>query len=140
MQLNQALFLLGGGSGYVPQPDAMRDDPFDPFDKETLRVEPITVQLQVRPTNRSVLSRSGCSLMLKIKNIKFSVRCWGRATCPKTAGASFVLSWRWKSAARTTTAASARRTSLVSRRPRTFGCFSPSGCALTFLLLLAPPS
>uniref|UniRef100_A0A8D3D243 1-phosphatidylinositol 4,5-bisphosphate phosphodiesterase gamma n=1 Tax=Scophthalmus maximus TaxID=52904 RepID=A0A8D3D243_SCOMX len=43
MQLNQALFLLGGGSGFVPQPDAARDDAFDPFDKDTLRVEPITV-------------------------------------------------------------------------------------------------
>lgn len=48
MQLNQALFMLGGGSGYVPQPDVMRDDAFDPFDKDTLRVEPITIQLQVR--------------------------------------------------------------------------------------------
>uniref|UniRef100_A0A3Q3GHQ2 1-phosphatidylinositol 4,5-bisphosphate phosphodiesterase gamma n=1 Tax=Kryptolebias marmoratus TaxID=37003 RepID=A0A3Q3GHQ2_KRYMA len=47
MQLNQALFLLGGSSGYVPQPDIMRDDAFDPFDKDTLHVEPITVQLQV---------------------------------------------------------------------------------------------
>uniref|UniRef100_A0A672GMQ6 1-phosphatidylinositol 4,5-bisphosphate phosphodiesterase gamma n=1 Tax=Salarias fasciatus TaxID=181472 RepID=A0A672GMQ6_SALFA len=47
MQLNQALFLLGGGSGFVPQPDVMRDDAFDPFDKDTLHVEPITVQLQV---------------------------------------------------------------------------------------------
>lgn len=52
MQLNQALFLLGGGSGFVPQPDIMRDDEFDPFDKNTLLVEPITVQLQVRLTNR----------------------------------------------------------------------------------------
>uniref|UniRef100_A0A3Q3IEB2 Phosphoinositide phospholipase C n=1 Tax=Monopterus albus TaxID=43700 RepID=A0A3Q3IEB2_MONAL len=47
MQLNQALFMLGGGSGYVPQPDIMRDDVFDPFDKDTLHVEPITIQLQV---------------------------------------------------------------------------------------------
>uniref|UniRef100_A0A671WKF0 Phosphoinositide phospholipase C n=1 Tax=Sparus aurata TaxID=8175 RepID=A0A671WKF0_SPAAU len=47
MQLNQALFMLGGGSGYVPQPDIMRDDAFDPFDKDTLHVEPITIQLQV---------------------------------------------------------------------------------------------
>lgn len=47
MQLNQALFMLGGGSGYVPQPDIMRDDVFDPFDKDTLNVEPITMQLQV---------------------------------------------------------------------------------------------
>ncbi|KAG7220018.1 hypothetical protein INR49_000667 [Caranx melampygus] len=47
MQLNQALFMLGGSSGYVPQPDIMRDDAFDPFDKDTLHVEPITIQLQV---------------------------------------------------------------------------------------------
>ena len=47
MQLNQALFMLGGGSGYVPQPDIMREDAFDPFDKDTLHVEPITIQLQV---------------------------------------------------------------------------------------------
>uniref|UniRef100_A0A672ZHV1 1-phosphatidylinositol 4,5-bisphosphate phosphodiesterase gamma n=1 Tax=Sphaeramia orbicularis TaxID=375764 RepID=A0A672ZHV1_9TELE len=47
MQLNQALFMLGGGSGYVSQPDVMRDDAFDPFDKDTLHVEPITIQLQV---------------------------------------------------------------------------------------------
>uniref|UniRef100_A0A1A8QQB6 Phosphoinositide phospholipase C n=1 Tax=Nothobranchius pienaari TaxID=704102 RepID=A0A1A8QQB6_9TELE len=47
MQLNQALFMLGGGSGYVLQPDIMREDLFDPFDKNTLLVEPITIQLQV---------------------------------------------------------------------------------------------
>lgn len=52
MQLNQALFMLGGGSGYVPQPDIMRDDMFDPFDKDTLHVEPITIQLQVRLTKQ----------------------------------------------------------------------------------------
>lgn len=47
MQLNQAFFLLGGGSGYIPHPDIMREDTFDPFDKDTLHVEPITIQLQV---------------------------------------------------------------------------------------------
>ncbi|XP_077389932.1 1-phosphatidylinositol 4,5-bisphosphate phosphodiesterase gamma-1-like isoform X2 [Festucalex cinctus] len=47
MQLNQGLFMLGGGSGYIRQPDVMRDDTFDPFDKDTLRVEPITIQLQL---------------------------------------------------------------------------------------------
>lgn len=47
MQLNQSLFMLGGRSGYVLQPDIMRDDLFDPFDKSSLKiVEPITVQLQ----------------------------------------------------------------------------------------------
>lgn len=55
MQLNQALFMLGGGSGYVPQPDVMRDDAFDPFDKDTLHLEPITVQLQVRLTTFKML-------------------------------------------------------------------------------------
>lgn len=47
MQLNRALFMLGGGSGYVLQPDVMRDDAFDPFEKDSLSVEPIIIQLQV---------------------------------------------------------------------------------------------
>ncbi|XP_073433451.1 1-phosphatidylinositol 4,5-bisphosphate phosphodiesterase gamma-1-like [Dendrobates tinctorius] len=48
MQLNQALFMLGGQSGFVLQPDIMRDDFFDPFDKSSLKiVEPITVQIQI---------------------------------------------------------------------------------------------
>ncbi|KAJ8278208.1 hypothetical protein GJAV_G00085080 [Gymnothorax javanicus] len=47
MQLNQALFTLGGGTGYVQQPDVMREETFDPYDKATLRLEPITIQLQV---------------------------------------------------------------------------------------------
>ncbi|KAK7889873.1 hypothetical protein WMY93_025433 [Mugilogobius chulae] len=47
MQLNQSLFMLSGGCGFVLQPDIMRDDAFDPFDKDTLHVEPITIQLQV---------------------------------------------------------------------------------------------
>ncbi|NXC62705.1 PLCG1 phosphodiesterase, partial [Aleadryas rufinucha] len=51
MQLNQALFMLGGRSGYVLQPDIMRDETFDPFDKNSLKiVEPITVQLQANLT------------------------------------------------------------------------------------------
>uniref|UniRef100_A0A665UA89 1-phosphatidylinositol 4,5-bisphosphate phosphodiesterase gamma n=1 Tax=Echeneis naucrates TaxID=173247 RepID=A0A665UA89_ECHNA len=37
MQMNQALFMLNGRSGYVLQPPIMRDDNFDPFDKHTLR-------------------------------------------------------------------------------------------------------
>ncbi|XP_066572245.1 1-phosphatidylinositol 4,5-bisphosphate phosphodiesterase gamma-1 [Amia ocellicauda] len=47
MQLNQALFTLGGSSGFVLQPDVMREETFDPFDKTTLRLEPITIQIQV---------------------------------------------------------------------------------------------
>uniref|UniRef100_A0A671WHJ0 1-phosphatidylinositol 4,5-bisphosphate phosphodiesterase gamma n=1 Tax=Sparus aurata TaxID=8175 RepID=A0A671WHJ0_SPAAU len=37
MQMNQALFMLNGRSGYVLQPPIMRDDTFDPFDRHTLR-------------------------------------------------------------------------------------------------------
>ncbi|XP_061429101.1 LOW QUALITY PROTEIN: 1-phosphatidylinositol 4,5-bisphosphate phosphodiesterase gamma-1-like [Lethenteron reissneri] len=48
MQLNQALFLLGGRSGYVLQPEIMRDDSFDPFDKTSLKsLEPISIQLTI---------------------------------------------------------------------------------------------
>ncbi|XP_072426108.1 1-phosphatidylinositol 4,5-bisphosphate phosphodiesterase gamma-1-like [Chiloscyllium punctatum] len=48
MQLNQAIFTMNGKSGYVMHPDIMRDENFDPFDKNTLKgVEPITVQLQI---------------------------------------------------------------------------------------------
>lgn len=55
MQLNQALFMLGGRSGYVLQPDIMRDETFDPFDKNSLKiVEPITVQLQASGQGRRV--------------------------------------------------------------------------------------
>uniref|UniRef100_A0A671MIT7 1-phosphatidylinositol 4,5-bisphosphate phosphodiesterase gamma n=1 Tax=Sinocyclocheilus anshuiensis TaxID=1608454 RepID=A0A671MIT7_9TELE len=44
MQMNQALFMLNGRSGYMLQPSIMRDDTFDPFDRHSLRgVEPITV-------------------------------------------------------------------------------------------------
>ncbi|NXL53496.1 PLCG1 phosphodiesterase, partial [Podilymbus podiceps] len=56
MQLNQALFMLGGRSGYVLQPDIMRDDTFDPFDKNSLKiVEPITVQLQASEQGQQIL-------------------------------------------------------------------------------------
>uniref|UniRef100_A0AAR2LC12 Phosphoinositide phospholipase C n=1 Tax=Pygocentrus nattereri TaxID=42514 RepID=A0AAR2LC12_PYGNA len=37
MQMNQALFMLNGRSGYVLQPPIMRDDNFDPFDRHSLR-------------------------------------------------------------------------------------------------------
>ncbi|NXK05898.1 PLCG1 phosphodiesterase, partial [Herpetotheres cachinnans] len=56
MQLNQALFMLGGRSGYVLQPDIMRDETFDPFDKNSLKiVEPITVQLQASGQGQQIL-------------------------------------------------------------------------------------
>ncbi|KAG7323805.1 hypothetical protein KOW79_013507 [Hemibagrus wyckioides] len=48
MQLNQALFMLNGKSGYVLQPSIMRDDNFDPFDRHTLRsVELVTLVIEV---------------------------------------------------------------------------------------------
>lgn len=49
MQMNQALFMLNGRSGYVLQPPIMRDDHFDPFDRLTLRgLEQVTVEIEVK--------------------------------------------------------------------------------------------
>uniref|UniRef100_A0A672JBT2 Phosphoinositide phospholipase C n=1 Tax=Salarias fasciatus TaxID=181472 RepID=A0A672JBT2_SALFA len=48
MQMNQALFMLNGRSGYVLQPPIMRDDHFDPFDRHTLRgLEQVTLEIEV---------------------------------------------------------------------------------------------
>ncbi|XP_019724032.1 1-phosphatidylinositol 4,5-bisphosphate phosphodiesterase gamma-1 isoform X3 [Hippocampus comes] len=48
MQMNQALFMLNGRSGYVLQPPIMRDDNFDPFDRHTVRgLEEVTLQIEV---------------------------------------------------------------------------------------------
>uniref|UniRef100_A0A669CJY2 1-phosphatidylinositol 4,5-bisphosphate phosphodiesterase gamma n=1 Tax=Oreochromis niloticus TaxID=8128 RepID=A0A669CJY2_ORENI len=48
MQMNQALFMLNGRSGYVLQPPIMRDDNFDPFDRQTLRgVEQVSLEIEV---------------------------------------------------------------------------------------------
>ncbi|XP_042187658.1 1-phosphatidylinositol 4,5-bisphosphate phosphodiesterase gamma-1-like [Callorhinchus milii] len=48
MQLNQTIFSMNGKCGIVLQPEIMRDENFDPFDKNSLRgLEPITVQLQI---------------------------------------------------------------------------------------------
>uniref|UniRef100_A0A3P8XA37 1-phosphatidylinositol 4,5-bisphosphate phosphodiesterase gamma n=1 Tax=Esox lucius TaxID=8010 RepID=A0A3P8XA37_ESOLU len=48
MQMNQALFMLNGRSGYVLQPPIMRDESFDPFDRSTLRgLESVTLQIEV---------------------------------------------------------------------------------------------
>jgi len=49
MQMNQALFMLNGRSGYVLQPSIMRDDSFDPFDRNTLRgIEQVTLEIEVQ--------------------------------------------------------------------------------------------
>ncbi|KAM9828409.1 1-phosphatidylinositol 4,5-bisphosphate phosphodiesterase gamma-1 isoform 1-T2 [Syngnathus typhle] len=48
MQMNQALFMLNGRSGYVLQPPIMRDDNFDPFDRHTVRgLAEVTLQIEV---------------------------------------------------------------------------------------------
>nr|XP_019951493.1 PREDICTED: 1-phosphatidylinositol 4,5-bisphosphate phosphodiesterase gamma-1-like [Paralichthys olivaceus] len=48
MQMNQALFMLNGKSGYVLQPPIMRDESFDPFDRHTLRgLDQITLEIEV---------------------------------------------------------------------------------------------
>ncbi|XP_028308700.1 1-phosphatidylinositol 4,5-bisphosphate phosphodiesterase gamma-1 isoform X2 [Gouania willdenowi] len=48
MQMNQALFMLNGRSGYVLQPNIMRDDNFDPFDRHTLRgLEQVNLEIEV---------------------------------------------------------------------------------------------
>uniref|UniRef100_A0A3P9IDM2 1-phosphatidylinositol 4,5-bisphosphate phosphodiesterase gamma n=1 Tax=Oryzias latipes TaxID=8090 RepID=A0A3P9IDM2_ORYLA len=48
MQMNQALFMLNGRNGYVLQPPIMRDDSFDPFDRNTLRgIEQVTLAIEV---------------------------------------------------------------------------------------------
>lgn len=53
MQMNQALFMLNGRSGYVLQPPIMRDDTFDPFDRHTLRgIEQVTLVIEVREPDR----------------------------------------------------------------------------------------
>lgn len=51
MQMNQALFMLNGRSGYVLQPPIMRDDAFDPFDRHTLRgIEQVSLVIEVQLT------------------------------------------------------------------------------------------
>lgn len=48
MQMNQALFHSGGRCGYVLQPNSMREDVFDPFDKCSLHmVEPIIICVEM---------------------------------------------------------------------------------------------
>ncbi|XP_070797803.1 1-phosphatidylinositol 4,5-bisphosphate phosphodiesterase gamma-1 [Pituophis catenifer annectens] len=48
MQMNQALFVSGGQSGFALQPANMRDDIFDPFDKNTLRgMVPLSISIEI---------------------------------------------------------------------------------------------
>lgn len=84
MQLNQSLFMLGGRSGYVLQPDMMRDDIFDPFDKSSLKhVEPITVQLQVSRLGSRGTPPSAPPLLPPPRlGYRFCRSCLVRLTCP----------------------------------------------------------
>ncbi|XP_039207296.1 1-phosphatidylinositol 4,5-bisphosphate phosphodiesterase gamma-1 isoform X1 [Crotalus tigris] len=48
MQMNQAVFMSGGQSGFVLQPPNMRDDIFDPFDKNSLRgMVPLSISIEI---------------------------------------------------------------------------------------------
>ncbi|XP_053401760.1 1-phosphatidylinositol 4,5-bisphosphate phosphodiesterase gamma-1-like isoform X4 [Mercenaria mercenaria] len=47
MQLNQGRFLQNGMCGFVLQPDCMRAEDFSPFDKKSLRVDPLTISVSV---------------------------------------------------------------------------------------------
>lgn len=63
MQMNQALFMLNGRSGYILQPPIMRDDSFDPFDRQTLRgVDQVTLVIEVRQKWIVWAALEGCSL------------------------------------------------------------------------------
>lgn len=124
MQLNQSLFMLGGSSGYVPQPDLMRDDAFDPFEKDSLNVEPITIQLQVCSGPRGSISVEITSLVNFVDFISsvllwllvFScIRCWEPATCLKMAAALCAPLWRWRYVGLIMTAANAKLTLWVRK-------------------------
>uniref|UniRef100_A0A4W3GK07 1-phosphatidylinositol 4,5-bisphosphate phosphodiesterase gamma-1-like n=1 Tax=Callorhinchus milii TaxID=7868 RepID=A0A4W3GK07_CALMI len=79
MQLNQTIFSMNGKCGIVLQPEIMRDENFDPFDKNSLRgLEPITVQLQILGARH--LPKNGRSIR-------------------------FAPSWRWRCAEPSTTTA-----------------------------------
>uniref|UniRef100_A0A8D2Q4N1 1-phosphatidylinositol 4,5-bisphosphate phosphodiesterase gamma n=1 Tax=Varanus komodoensis TaxID=61221 RepID=A0A8D2Q4N1_VARKO len=48
MQMNQALFMAGGRCGFMLQPPSMRDEHFDPFDKNTVHgLEPLYISIEV---------------------------------------------------------------------------------------------
>lgn len=48
MQINQGLFAQNGRCGYLLQPECMRQESYNPYDKKCLKdVEPITVSLTV---------------------------------------------------------------------------------------------
>lgn len=48
MQMNQALFMMNGRSGYVLQPSIMREDSFDPFDRNTLQgIDLLSLEIQL---------------------------------------------------------------------------------------------
>lgn len=88
MQLNQALFMLGGRSGYILQPDIMRDETFDPFDKNSLKiVEPITVQLQASGRGQQVHPvvnhQDGVFFFLHFGSTRGDIKCFSSISTPQ---------------------------------------------------------
>ncbi|KAL4234227.1 phospholipase C [Mactra antiquata] len=59
MQLNQGLFLRNGTCGFVLQPDVMRTDEFSPFDKKSIRVDPLTISITVIGARHLMKSKRG---------------------------------------------------------------------------------
>ncbi|XP_052817570.1 1-phosphatidylinositol 4,5-bisphosphate phosphodiesterase gamma-1-like isoform X4 [Mya arenaria] len=47
MQLNQGRFLQNGMCGYVLQPECMRSEDYSPFDKKSIKVDPLTISISV---------------------------------------------------------------------------------------------
>ncbi|KAK3610357.1 hypothetical protein CHS0354_008630 [Potamilus streckersoni] len=47
MQLNEGRFMRNGRCGYVLQPHCMRSDDYDPFDKRTIKVDPLTISVTI---------------------------------------------------------------------------------------------
>lgn len=51
MQMNHALFSLNGRTGYVLQPESMRNEKYDPMPPECQRKILITLTVKVRPSS-----------------------------------------------------------------------------------------
>ncbi|KAL3860223.1 hypothetical protein ACJMK2_010378 [Sinanodonta woodiana] len=47
MQLNEGRFMRNGRCGYVLQPACMRLEDYDPFDKRTVKVDPLTISVTI---------------------------------------------------------------------------------------------
>lgn len=59
MQMNHALFSLNGRTGYVLQPESMRNEKYDPMPPECQRKILITLTVKVRPPSPPSPRESG---------------------------------------------------------------------------------